>query len=840
MFLLPLYNFVLNAKPSFKLWIGYFALFLCSLSSCIPTKRIGQHQTLLYSQEVKGNKQASNEDLESFYRQTPNQGLIIKGLRPYLWAYHIGEKFYDRSDSLEYVEDLEQLRKERKEKLAKYEGEDPKLVKQRQKLKRRYDKKVKQAERKVKEGNWLMRSVGEPPVIFDSTSMLETASQMKLFLQQRGFFYAEIIPEVKQNFKKKTTRVTYSVQEGRPHYLHRIKYSIEDSSLAKTVFADTLNSLCQTASIYNADKISQERERLTRHLKNKGYYGFLRDYIFIEVDTLLETPYTANLRFIITNPENQNAHERFEVNSVRVFVDQGSAKNTEKTSVIEHDGIEYVFFGRQYAERILNTKIRMRPNALYSLENDIQTQNGLASLGMFKFISIRNDTTGNKFRTDIFLNSYPRMNVSLEGGAAINVSESVPGPFFTVAVTNRNTFGGCETLEATARGAIEIQSGLAGLEEGRQTFRTQNYNFNLGLSIPQFVFPFSQKFKDRIGRYNPRTRMQIGYAYTERPEYERANVQGKFAYQWTGNRFSHYEISPFILSINNTLSIQDSFRTNLNTLFERGNNLILSFGRSYITSFGGSYTYNNNRQQGGAKENKQRHAFYLRFNGEMGISFTDPFGLNLILGDDDIVSDSLYFFRYARTNLDLRYYLRTDAASRLAFRFHTGVAFPLGNPDVHVLPYEKYFFIGGGNSLRAWRPRRLGPGSQAPNRRSDGSFEYLFEQPGEVLIEASVEWRKHLFGFIEGALFIDAGNIWRLGDNIDSEAAFELNSFWEEIAVGTGFGVRLDFSFLIVRSDFGIKMINPAEEAGKRFVLGNFFSKPLQNTTLNIAVGYPF
>jgi outer membrane protein assembly factor BamA len=191
-----------------------------------------------------------------------------------------------------------------------------------------------------------------------------------------------------------------------------------------------------------------------------------------------------------------------------------------------------------------------------------------------------------------------------------------------------------------------------------------------------------------------------------------------------------------------------------------------------------------------------------------------------------------------RLDNDFRYYKSLSRSTKLALRLHAGAAFPFGS--VGVLPYERYFFAGGGNSLRAWQQRRLGPGSYTPPLLEDGSFDYRFEQPGELIWESSIELRQKLFGFVEGAVFVDAGNVWMLTQDSRRGSEFNVNRFWKEFAVGTGFGMRFDFTFLIIRADVGIKVIDPALPEGNRFVGDRLWRYPLRESSLNVAIGYPF
>jgi outer membrane protein assembly factor BamA len=235
------------------------------------------------------------------------------------------------------------------------------------------------------------------------------------------------------------------------------------------------------------------------------------------------------------------------------------------------------------------------------------------------------------------------------------------------------------------------------------------------------------------------------------------------------------------------------------------------------------------------------NSFYVRASLESGGTFLNFWQPDLI------ENEGLQPFKFLRVSLDMRRNQVLGKNSQMAFRFNSGLGYAYS--DNKVLPYEKNFFVGGSNSVRAWRPRRLGQGTKPPalstDPVADGLYDYRFEKPGDVLIEASMEFRQKLFGFVNYALFIDAGNVWSLSSNSDPQTKFDGSKFYNEFGVGTGFGLRFDFTFLILRIDVGMKAYDPGRPAGDRFVLDQVkFFKPFgtgrEPVIYNIGIGYPF
>jgi len=282
----------------------------------------------------------------------------------------------------------------------------------------------------------------------------------------------------------------------------------------------------------------------------------------------------------------------------------------------------------------------------------------------------------------------------------------------------------------------------------------------------------------------------------------------------------------------NSKNISSDFQDELDDLKESGNNLYRTFEPSFVTSSSYSVTFNFNEY--GSFDSK--NASFLRLMGESG-------GTLLNLVDIDFLrSEGLEMFKYLKFGIDYRKYSSITPGSKVAFRINAGAA--RAYSENKVLPYEEYFFSGGSNSIRAWAPRRLGPGSFYPTD-SLGNYSNKFEQPGEILFETNIEIRTRLAGFINSALFLDVGNVWMFEeDPARPGSKFEVKDFIQELAVGTGVGIRLDFSFLLLRLDFGLKLYNPGLPSGERFYWENRkiddgISRP-DPWIINLAIGYPF
>ena len=794
-------------------------LIVCCSVSCTGVRYLQENEQLLYSQSIKGNRQIPGDELEAFYRQRPNRKLLLFAFSPYVIAYYEGRKPYERR-----LPEKQAILKQREVYYEQLLQDTALDFREERKILAKRDKELGKLRRWIDEGNWLMRSVGEKPVIFDSTLMYQTAQQMQLAIRQRGFFSAQVKPSYR--IKNRLATIVYQIEEGSPHAVNRIFYASRDSALLKIVIQDTLNSLLHSGMRYDESIFAQERDRITRHLRNNGYYEFTRDFIFFDIDTAIGMPHRADLRITIETIDEKTPHRQFTIGQVEITTDVNVESERPARDTLNYKGLRIVSFNtNRYSPKLLEDRIRLKPFQLSSQINAEETQRALAGLDMFKFVNIAQDTSGGILKLRIFVSPLPTNEVSLEGG--LNVAQALPGPFFSVSWRNRNIFKGCEIIEFKARGSLEAQGSAA---EVQNNYNSQELSLNASMSFPKLFFPISLDKKRVLDIFSPKTKLTTGYTFIRRPEYDRLNFQSTFNYEWTNLRNKQFTLTPLDVTIVNTPRYQDDFIEYLLQLAAGGNTLLRSFSRLLVSSISANFVYS---------DTKRRDAIYFRLFGESGGTTFNLLSDRFLRSSSTIFG--LEYFRFFKLNAEGRYYLPLSKETTLAMRANLGIANPYGKTDdarSTVLPYEKYFFTGGSNSIRAWRPRRLGPGSYTPPfNENTGLFDLRFEQPGELLLEMNLELRTKLFSFINGALFIDAGNVWMLTPDSRPGSDFKFNRFAQEIAIGTGAGLRMDFSIVILRFDLGLRVWDPAFPLEQRLVLGR---EAFRNPTFNVGIGYPF
>jgi outer membrane protein insertion porin family len=821
----------------------YFLLILLLpllLNSCVTTKYLKGNEKQLSFQTISAPEHVDREALRELLAQHSNRRFL--GIGPYLLVaiYYSGEKHFDKEKYLK--------KKEKAEK--KFNAKIAKTTSQRKinNLQFRKQKKLAHWDSFIENGNLRMQW-GEPIAVYDSALVKETIDRFTNYLFSEGYFYNSVSTKI--NTYGKYVAITYKVETGPENIIDTVIYNIPDEGVRNIVKSNARNSAIKSGDRYSEDKLTSERERLDLLLKDNGYYDFSRQYVEWRVDTTARPEKHVALMLIIHNPAKRGYHKQFVIDSVNFVTDAGVNSGGQKRFSRTYRDIKYSYYEDNFNLKILSQRLFVSPGNLYSRTNTFNSQRQLANLDAFKFVNINYDTSGGKFIANIFSSPLDRYEWSNEVG--MNVTQGVPGPFYNINFKKRNIFKGLENFELNGRVGIE---GVASAANPGNLYRSKEAGTNASILFPQFIWPFRDGTQIRLARYNPKTRVSLGYSFSERPEYKRTSLTLSETYTWQNKRITQYSLSLINLSLINSTIKSPQFRTLLDSLEIQGNyNLARSFKPSLVSSMIFGVTWNHNYGT------YDRTAFFIRAQVETG-------GTSLKFINTDLITDrGLSYFKFLRFSLDYRRVKVLTKWATLAYHFNSGVAYSYGSQ--RSLPYEKFYFAGGSNSVRAWRPRRLGLGSVPPTNNpknyspeKDGTFDYYLEKPGEILLEGSVELRSKLVGFIDGAIFVDAGNVWAFrkpAAEVVGNSQFNVNTFYRELGIGTGFGLRFDFTFLILRFDIGMKVYDPARSAGERFVLNDvrFFKpyatkigeddnkKPIYNNLkepviYNIGIGFPF
>jgi len=797
----------------------HFLIFLLFLSSCSLTKGLKEDEFLVYEVEVKGVKNSDAEDIKNLIAQKPNTRIPLTNFSIGVFIYNIGLLTYDSVKIAERKGTFE----EEQQLLELSLNQNP----DQRKLQKRYSKVTSQVatlEKKLNYGNWFMRT-GNPRVLYDSSKTYESQAQISSYLANHGFFDASVSTHVGE--KKQKAYVTYQIVENEPYVIDTVFQTTADDQIYRLLL-QSKNPLIEAGARYNQGNLTKERQRVEDLLRDNGYYNFSKS--FIEYNVYKDTvEHSVSIEQLVRSPNSGENHPSYTIDNIQFTIDSPADVIPDQEVKNTYNGIDFTLYRDRYSEKIIDSRIFLSKGSLYSQKDVRETQRQLANLDIFSFVNITFDTVGNLLQTRIFTRPNQKYQITNQLGAS--VTEQLPGPFISHSLRNRNLFRGLEIFEFNFRAGLE---GVASATTEGGVYRSQELNTSASVIFPQFLIPFNQWSLDRFGRYNPRTRVLIGYNYVNRPEYSRDALNTILAYSWAPSNLRQ-QFTLNLLDANLIRSSLDAaFRRRLEEFQAQGNNLINSFMPSYVSSVSGQVIINFN--QYGLS---QRHeaSLWRIFAESGGTSFN-------LINSSFVENRNFKYFQFLKFQSDFRRYRPINQKSTFAYRLNLGLAKPYGISD-GVLPYEKYFFAGGSTSIRAWQPRRLGPGSFSPDKNEDGTYDYRFEQPGEILFEAMFEYRRKLFGYFDGAVFVDVGNTWTFRQDLSRPGAnFQMNRFYKELAVGTGIGVRMDFDFLVLRLDMGVKAYDPARPEGERYILDNLsFSRPLGEKgqrVFNIGIGYPF
>lgn len=799
---------------------------LASTTSCIKTDFFGKNTYLLNNQIIRGNRSIPDAEMQPLFRQRQNRKVL--GSYPYAYVYVIAKKA--NYDSTAIANRIVKLADDYDNRIAKIINQPSKSRRKDSisigRLEARKEKKLKKLERLLKEGNYFMRVVGEKPEQFDSSLAKETVEQIKRYYYQNGFFQAWV--RYRTDTIAQRINTIYYVDEGRRHYIRSVKFKAEDPAIQTIIAPLAASSAIQAGKPFSLNDQEAARETVTQTLRKNGYVGFPRNFVFIENDTAhssKDSTLGMDVTLFVSNP-SQGRHLPYKVKEILFDVEEyeGWFDHNDTADV---NRIRFVSPYKGQSWNILASRILLRPGAFYDQISAQKSQATLTALDLFQFVNLAVDTVASSDSSRKFgyltmhyrARKLPRYQISAEGGGQVSVGAL--GPYANASFKTRNIFNTFSSLEFGGRYSNDGM--LSPYLPNDQIYRATEVNLSSTISIPRLLLPNQIPGIRNVA--NPSTRLTLNYINTRRPEYDRQLVRANMAYNISLSRSQLVEISP--------ISVQLAFTERLNPLFSEvlGNlsrTLQQSFANALVTSFNSNYIFSNSKVANATAGTNR--TIYLRLGAEVG-GLTGALISRQISTNPDSVG-RLKIFRFYRINLDFRRVEPLGRSTQLAFRINAGMGRAIGVSN--TLPWEKFFFAGGGYSVRAWAPRRLGPGSY---NAGSVQAQNLFERPGNILIESSVELRQRaLSKFTELAVFVDAGNVWTSIKNPEQVGAdFELNRFYQEFAVGTGFGIRGTFPFIIVRFDFGMKVFDPAEPLGRRFVLPR-----TQRLVFNFGLGYPF
>lgn len=664
-----------------------------------------------------------------------------------------------------------------------------------------------------------IRKVGEAPSILDSALVDISTTQIQKYLMSKGFLNAKATSSMFVHKKKAT--VVFDVDQGQPFSVTKINYDIKDPRL-ESIYQEFKPEFTKihVGARYDTDSLVSERESIYGLMQREGYFEFLRQYVRFEVDTNMIGD-ELDLKLIIENPENKNKHFVFYIDSSIVTIQNsvGSAQGLPKKTSLD-DKIEFIDYSNKFKGKRLNRYLFMKEKSRYNINDENLTYDRLYQLNSFKSIKIEYKKTDST-HLNAYYNLTPskRMSNRLEGEYTFNAGRN--GFNIGNTYTNRNFLGGAEQLEIKTSYGVLFDSRVS----GNLIDKVFNEDIQIGatLTFPRLLVPFMASV---VRNGMPRTAFSTSWQkFDQLGTYSNRYFINSLSYIWNDTKYKVHNLTPISLEYR-VGRLSNQFK---NQLIKEGFGFyVASNDRAYL-GLGSQYSYTLNTIRLNELTN------FIYFRGALDISGNSLNLLGKLLdfpknNDGQKTVLKVPFLQYVKAETDFRSYHSFGGDRQLVFRLNPGIAVPYGN-NKDFLVFEKSFYGGGMNSMRAWQARTLGPGGYNREVVPDSLRLNLrnLDQLGEIKLEGNIEYRfkllNSLFGAkLKGATFVDVGNIWRLNENaINPNGKFKANTFLGQMAIGTGLGLRFDVDYFVFRLDAGIKVRDPQFTGKDRWVITELF-----------------
>lgn len=691
-------------------------------------------------------------------------------------------------------------------------------------------------------------------IIFDAEIMKETEISFEKFLKnKKGYYNVDVIPSPKKNLKN--VDLIYDVYLGKRYTINSISYTGNDKNLLAQLEELKEDSHIKEGQYLDAGKFDLEKIRLTNALQNKGYLNFHASYIGLEGDS---SNYTTDLRVVILPPLPDSIHKKYTNGEINIYTEHLLSEDPEINLTKEIESTSYHAGSNKFIVNpdILSRDIYLKEGELYRKENRLKTIQNLSDLSTYKNIYVSpkfNTEIDTVIDFDIFLYPhsskwiadfgfdlfYSTINTVRQGNKLVGVSANS-------RLENRNFLGGAERYVLDLEGTLEFD--IVNLGANSYSFTANNY-----LELPRYekFLKFSPLF-DLVGSFDKtkyqklkeesNTILNLGYNYNNRRnQLTIQSINASWGYDYRPSPYSRFQLNQVGFNYVDT-DIQPAFLP----IIENNPNI---FNRLQPTLFTGLVFKNYSYIYQGPKDRKGNSFGFIGNFEVSGIETSLANGLANLFKEENNTWQlgNLNFSKFIKAEVDGRFYHQIDEKSRFAARANLGAAIPVFQDS--LVPYVKQFFVGGPNSIRAWQIRELGPGGHDRLLLNPVEGQPFF-QTGDVKMEFNLEYQFDVIWYLEGAFFLDGGNVWNINFDDQRPGSQFTSNFLDQMALGVGYGLRFDFNYFIIRFDFGYKLRNPFPdpENSKQWVLFDgrynptsrflFVNYPFGN--INIAINYPF
>ena len=653
-----------------------------------------------------------------------------------------------------------------------------------------------------KGGGWdrFCQKIGQAPVVFDESLVGDSVDSMLGHLEYEGYYNSTIEP--KKEIKNRLARVEYDVTLGKRFPIRSIEYQVRDTALSALLAADSANFTVRRGDYLSQEALESESERVSLLFRNNGYWGFSKNYFFFFADTSTVRDQAA----LIVRIEDYTRNETEEAARPHRKYTIGNVSLVPQRTMRVRAGF-------------LHNLNQLQPGEPYSEDEINRTYNRFSSIPLFSSVNMllrQSDFDSTAVDCTIMLQQSRLQSVKVNLEGSFN-STGLFGVTPSLAYSHKNLFGGGEVFTLGFRGNFQFMLS--------DPTRSTELSVSTGLNIPWYP-----SFVWKMPRINlPQMDIKFAYSYQNRPEYTRNILTGTYGFSWDIDKRFYYQIYPLQLSSVRTTRIDEEFLRNIRDPYLKN-----AFRNHLDLGGGGTFYYTTN-----PTVNPQTSYFYARLQYDMSGNLLSLFNGTGIFGEgehQEKLIAGVPYSQYVRGELQMVETLRMGSADQyaLAIRGLAGAGYAYGNSV--SLPFEKLFYAGGAGSMRGWRARSVGPG-MAPR---DTSFA-IANQSGDMHLETNVEFRFPMFWKLQGAVFVDAGNVWNIGsDDLDGASRdplslFSFKNLLRSTALAGGFGARLDFGLVLVRFDLGVKVYDPSVQ--EWMGINDWFRGQY---AFHFGIGYPF
>ncbi|MBR1620542.1 MAG: BamA/TamA family outer membrane protein [Prevotella sp.] len=644
---------------------------------------------------------------------------------------------------------------------------------------------------------------GNKPIFFDSVQAENTCNVLKSVMNNNGYLHAKVDYITKINNKR--LKLKYLVHPDKLFFIDKISYVISDSSI-KTLLIDNdfFKRGLRKGIPFSVEDLDTERQRITSFLRSNGYYKFNKEFIHYDCDTISGSQLINIVLYLDLFQNNYDdapkEHLQYKIRKITYSFEPGTTIRVRQP--------------------VLENSMMLSEGGNFSAEKLQQTYNNFSRLHAIKYTNIKLNEIADSAMLDVHVHVKTNKPSSISFQPEGTNTAGNLGAAAILTYENRNLFRGSETLSMQIRAAFEAITGL----EGYQNKNYEEYNIETRLSFPRFLIPFiPTRHKIHV---NATSELALSYNLQNRPEFHRRVFSSVWRYRWhLSKKKVSYKLDLIDLNYIYMPWISSTFKSQyLDDVSSRNAILRYNYEDLFIAKIGFGVSYSNKRQV--VRASVETSGNFLNAMSNFIKMKRNSQGQYTVL--------NIAYAQYAKGDFEYSYALPFSRNSTFVMHAGFGIAYPYGNSK--ILPFEKRYFSGGANSVRGWNVRGLGPGKY---HKSNGAIDFI-NQTGDIKIDLNLEYRMRLFWKINGAVFIDAGNIWTLRNYEEQPGGqFYFNEFYKQMAVAYGLGLRLNFDYFILRFDLGMKAINPAYKNSKEHY-PIFHPDVSRDFAFHFAVGLPF